>query len=236
MKLYHYTSLEHFKGIWSSQKLKFASSRVPSNNDIFERRKSYCFSEGHNLEAYLAMFAEENKDKKYPNPFFYINMYKQISFTMNYEDGRLGCLSPMMWGQYADCGQGVCIEFDSEKLNLVREGIWAKPINYVDKQHSFMPDSFIDSKAMMVSIEKNIDTIFFEKHKDWVRENEFRVISNKFIDIDISSAVTRIIISNYKGETAKQVKRHVSDLSKIYYINITTNGDTSELRVDSIPS
>ena len=43
MKLYHYTSLENFWKIWVTKELLFASSRVPSNNDFFERKKSISF-------------------------------------------------------------------------------------------------------------------------------------------------------------------------------------------------
>ena len=105
MKLYHYTSLESFWKIWVTKELLFASSNVPSNNDYFERNKSLYFDSNEGYK-YISEVLMNSSKKRTPNP---LNLYRQISFTMDYSIDKygfetLGCLSPMMWGQYADRG------------------------------------------------------------------------------------------------------------------------------------
>ena len=122
MKLYHYTSLDSFSKIWISHSLLFSESK--RTDDVFESIKILEIG-----ECRLPYNGEEKglEVQGHFNKMFWdeVGKYKQISLLHDYKDGIKGCASPMMWGHYAQKGKGVCIEFDSEKIQ-------AHPINQGD--------------------------------------------------------------------------------------------------------
>ena len=112
MKLYHYTTIETFSKIWVSKQLRFSESK--NTNDLFEKRKTWEFVCGilPNEGEKDVMEAFNTFGKKFSD---ILAKYRQISFSLDYKNLR-GCYSSMMWGQYAHNENGVCIEFDSEKM------------------------------------------------------------------------------------------------------------------------
>ena len=111
MKLYHYTKKSSFEKIWNSKTLKFSSSR--KTNDIFE--KSKIISVPNCPPGFLDKSGKSSFIKDFYDILF---SYNQISLTMDYSETEKGYTSPMMWGHYGNYLKGVCIELDSNKLDL----------------------------------------------------------------------------------------------------------------------
>lgn len=217
MTLYHYTNLDCFLKIWENKHLLFSTSHKRTNNDIFEKQK------------YITIMGDPLSVNATHRKSFWksIDKYKQISLTMDYKD-CLGCLSPMMWGQYADNGDGVCIELDYDKLIYSKGVIWAKRIVY-KRQH---PEVTVDAETIKNAathdnfISKNRNLIFFNKHNHWRNENEFRLVSKDCSYIDISDAVVAVYVNNSNSHTAYVVRKIVSDDHKVKYLNsIPINGN-----------
>lgn len=210
MNLYHYTNLDSFLKIWRYKHLLFSASHKRTNNDIFEKQKYITITN----DAFSV------KEKQLNVFWASINNYKQISLTMDYRDCR-GCLSPMMWGQYADNGNGVCIELDYDKLAYPKGKIWAKKIVY-KRRH---PEVKIDSDTMKdcslhdVFIIKNRNVLFFNKQKHWHNENEFRLVSKECPYVDISNAIVAVYVNNFSSHTAYVVRKVVADDHKVKYLN-----------------
>lgn len=55
MKLYHYTTLEHFKGIWKSKQLLFSTYK--NTNDLFERIKAWSLYDGKLTEELYSQYS-----------------------------------------------------------------------------------------------------------------------------------------------------------------------------------
>lgn len=150
-RLYHYTSFNSFVKIWLTKTLKFGN--IMDMNDIFESNFS---SQCHSIKdmEYMNLYHEEKKH------------YKQISLTMDYDSFIQGCMSPMMWGQYADKAKGVCIEFDYNKL---MQHIEPKMLHNVVSYVSILPEPPKITQAEVMDFDsffmKNQKDIFFTKHK-----------------------------------------------------------------------
>lgn len=241
MKLYHYTSLESFWKIWVTKELLFARSHVPSNNDYFERKKSFHIN-GNECEKFINEVLLNSEKKRIPNVFYQLNRYRQISFTMDYSKEKygfesLGCLSPMMWGQYADRGSGVCIELDSDALDIKPDVIWAKDIDYVDKQNSFSitTEDQGSIEAINNAIFKQRDIIFFQKSIHWKAENEFRLVSKDVRKLNIKDAVRKIIVPSIEGKTTDLVKKLVERQNLIYFLYTNEVNGIKELNIAPFP-
>lgn len=241
MRLYHYTSLENFWKIWVTKELLFASSHVPSNNDYFERKKSFHI-DGNECEKFINDVLSNSSKRRIPNVFYQLNRYRQISFTMDYsmeEYGfeTLGCLSPMMWGQYADRGSGVCIELDSEALDINPDVIWAKDIKYIDKQKSFSITTEDQESIETINdaISKQRDILFFQKSLHWKAENEFRLVSKDIRKLKIEDAVRKIIVPGIEGKTTDLVKKLVERQDLIYFLYTNEVNGIKELNIAPFP-
>lgn len=209
MRLYHYTSLESFLHIWRTQRLNFSTSHKKTNNDFFEKKKSFTITgDGMSITRDDWKQFSENLDK-----------YWQISLTRDFKD-CLGCLSPMMWGQYADNGNGVCIELESDNLIFSNRQVWANRIVY----KPFHPQTKIDAEIMKDSsqhdefISRNRNSIFFRKHRHWCYENEFRFISKECKFLDIKDSIVAVHVPNQTGHISYVVRKMVNDDRKVSYI------------------
>lgn len=204
MKLYHYTSVKSFKKIWESQSLKFSDSK--KTNDVFEKRKL--------VQVYKVTFPMKYRPNSKGHPFFkhffgLLSSYRQISLCMDYSDDLKGFASPMMWGQYANGFKGVCIELDSEKLNLDNKHVWADKIEYTDMVHEITFDNciFHNDEDIFHFIEDRMADIFFKKHFHWQFENEFRIISNKEFFLSIKGAITAVYVPDNKGYAFRTIDK-----------------------------
>ena len=118
------------------------------------------------------------------------------------------CDSPLMWAHYADCGRGICVEYDVptsgelahaiKGLHLDRRCSLAMfPIIYSDARYDathIAESYFLLRLAIMLGKEKEYDfskydlledlKISLYKSKDWEYEREWRLIVSPFLPTD----------------------------------------------------
>lgn len=195
-RLYHFTSFDAFVKIWLSKTLRFGP--VYNVNDIQEIKDSVSITDVRQMPlmyAYLDV----------------INEYKQISLTMDYDSYLCGCMSTMMWGHYGDKGQGVCIQFDFDKLNIP-DSCYFGPIDYVE----FKPKGITLSSSMHTRqdlirfIGQKKETLFFTKTKSWEKENEYRIISRDLSYLSVANAISAVYLTKYDSVECKYVEQLVN--------------------------
>ena len=221
MKLYHYTTFQNFCSIWIQQKLKF--SEWTSCNDVYERRKTYKFTQKcneYNCKKYSTEVLRQFSQKVFEE----VERYRQISFCLDYKDIK-GYASPMMWGHYARDYQkkGVCLELDSEKINFpTNSKIYKKKVSYTSAltvTHIAGVDAEREDSAQLF-VAKNKDCLFFRKHWHWKYENEYRLVSKECEYLDISGAITSVYVLEEDDITLQSVNRIVGDSKKIEYLYV----------------
>lgn len=214
-KLYHYTSFDAFVKIWLSQNLLFGE--VGRVNDLLEHKYML---EMPNL-SYLALDEAFRSIR---------NSYKQISFTLDYDDMD-GYECAMMWGQYADKARGVCIEFDFDKLSV--------------HFNSNMEDGFVDypkelPKMPSLTTERNIKDIrylinnhrkelFYTKHHVWEYENEYRIITDKEESLKIDDAITAVYLTSSVSNECLWVEKLLSNTSIPVLVLLVTEDSSHRL-------
>lgn len=208
MKLYHYTTLDSFAKIWVSKQLKFSPSQ--NTNDLFEREKLF-----HILHQFMYDLRPSDFNipaKEYWDSFNTILYgFKQISLVADYNDTP-GYKSPLMWGHYAHNDQGVCIEFEYEKLPKL-EDIYSSEVSYVTKVPFVnipRPIRCGENDIRNLILE-NQEAFFFTKHKHWEYENEFRVVSDKSEALSVNQAITCVYVADCHHVNTKVVEQLVRD-------------------------
>lgn len=202
-RLYHYTSFNNFVRIWLTQTLKFGV--VTDMNDMFEHNFS---AQCHTLDEvkYLDKYLKEKK------------RYKQISLTMDYDSYTQGCMSQMMWGQYGDKGNGVCIEFDyAQLMKHIKKGMLHDAIYYTPQ----LPDPPVITKEVAKDwdsffIQKKKE-LFFTKHDCWSKENEYRIVSRKDDFLKIDGAITAIYITKPKSTECECIEELLHDNNDVFF-------------------
>ena len=196
MNIYHYTTLEAFIRIWLSEELLLRENK--NMNDLYERQK-FC---GIDIGPNSGISKEVRKQIGDPIVFIIkqITKFRQISFCNDFKDGTKGCLSSMMWGQYAKNEKGVCIEIDKEKLLDGKNGYIYGDVNYdVSVPFITITSSCFakePEKEIRTAIIDNKDKVFFSKHKHWEHENEFRIVSDSKSSISIKKAISCVYVQN----------------------------------------
>lgn len=202
-KLYHYTSFDTFVKIWLTKQLKFGA--IANVNDIQEASVSACSDpdKGSLILAYQDIRLS----------------YKQISFTMDYDTYIKGCMSPMMWGHYGDKSNGVCIEFDFDKIKFSNTCL-KKPVNYksVLNRRFVINNKTKSSNDLGKSLLKNANTEFFTKQLDWKGENEYRVVSASDDFLDISNAISAVYLTKYDSLECKLTEELVKEDVPVLYL------------------
>lgn len=232
MKLYHYTTFTNFCSIWIQQKLKF--SGWTNCNDVYEREKMYNFTL-QSKEYEGKKFSAEVFRKFTQNVFKEVELYRQISFCLNYKNIK-GYASPMMWGHYARDYQrsGVCLEFDSSKIVFPpNRKIFKKKVSYrrdLMAIHVGGVDAEREDAAQTFVI-KNRDNLFFRKHWHWKFENEYRIVSKECEELDISGAITSVYVLGEDNVTLQSVNRIIMDSEKVGFLNV---GGLKSLRLNSM--
>lgn len=200
--LYHYTSFEAFKQIWSSNKLKFGA--VYNVNDL--------------LEWNFPVRTRNAGQIDFLTTFYKIrNSYKQISLTMDYDSETKGCMSPMMWGIYADKSKGVCLEFDYDRIQFPPGAIHGI-IHYQQTMiRGIALDPTISSdKELTNFIINHKKQIMFTKHISWAGENEYRILSNEMEFINnIKDAIIKVYLTSF--EKLEEMKKLIGDSIPIMY-------------------
>ena len=107
---------------------------------------------------------------------------------MDFDSYLKGCMSPMMWGLYADKTKGVCIELDYNKIqfphNCLKGIVRYKAI--LNKYQGISQDVKTESDLNRFII-KHQKELFFTKNKCWSGENEYRILSKEdcFLNIKL---------------------------------------------------
>lgn len=209
--LYHFTSFLTFKKIWKGKSLKF--SDLTDVNDIMEASLS---TASENLQQLPLLFAYQDLRKQ----------YKQISFTMDYNKEYKGAMSPLMWGIYGDKREGVCIEFDYDKIPFPK-GTLKDIVRYKSNVYKTIDidTNLRTQKDINKFIIKNQKRLMFTKLKCWEYENEYRVLSNSLEYIDISQAIVAIYITDYRLKTFNELCRIVNGEVPIKMLSHTTDSN-----------
>lgn len=219
-KLYHYTSFESFVKIWLSQKILLGS--IKNVNDFMEYK--------HTVEV--------NNPCCLPltEAFNDVRMsFRQISFTLD-DDQMEGFRNPIMWGQYANKGKGVCIEFDFNKLFL----------NYKDKSDVF--DGFVCYKDKLPKLPPinglktrndirryilcNKEPIMFTKFTVWNAENEYRIVSDNICEIEINNTISAVYLTSCLSDECIFVEKLLENSNvPVLTLCITTDMLFSEIQI-----
>jgi hypothetical protein len=189
--LYHFTSYKTFKVIWQSKSLKFGDMK--GVNDILEC--DYSIMTG-NYQQIPLIFAFDELRKT----------YKQISLTMDKDSYLKGAMSTLMWGIYGDKRKGVCIELDFDKIKFPKT-VLKDAIHY----QKYIPGSIEldtnlrtanDIRKFIIAHKKEF---LFTKTKEWAGEREYRIVSNNDEFLDISNAITAIVITDFNLPTFNEL-------------------------------
>ena len=210
MKLYHFTSFNTFIKIWHSKKLLFQP--FYNVNDRLERSKF----------VKIPDFSNESKSQlnKLDNQ---LASYRQISLLSDYSESIKGFMSSVMWGHYGDKGNGVCIELDSDKLNLLDPTIKKHKVNYSIEINAPTLEKEDD---IQIFIDTHIDYFFFQKTKEWDGENEYRLVSRIQTELDISNAISAVYMFEYKRPETQTVLQLVGE-DKLHIV--VPNREASDL-------
>lgn len=213
-KLYHFTSFDTFVKIWLSKRLLFSPARYV--NDLFEREPPWSLS--FQNVAQLHFIDELNKQRW---------AYRQISLTMDYDTYKKGYMSTLMWGYYADKGNGVCIELNFDDLDIPKHCIY-KPIEYKEHirfSHEINASIQTQEDRQNYLLEKR-DEIFFTKDIGWKGENEFRILSNEKDDaLDITNAISAVYLTSCNSNECILAEKLVQNSVPIKSLYISADGN-----------
>lgn len=219
-KLYHFTSFDTFVRIWLTQQLKYG--HVFNVNDMLEVDNSGAVSRFNQIAVIYAY----NDIRA---------SYKQMSFVMNYDSYMKGCMSPMMWGQYADKRKGVCIELDFDKLNIPKY-CYAKPVKYKTllNKSTILDSDITTIKQIRHYIKQHKDDIFFTKQKCWSEENEYRIVNDRDDFLDINGAISAIYLTSYNSLECRLVEKLVGETAPVMFIHYIQTSANKALPVLSL--
>lgn len=198
--LYHYSSRRKaLEGILSpyinKQELFFGN--FSRTNDPFEFDSKWPI-------AQINRFEKDNLSNGIPRLFHNTILLDQlfnqkvsfISFSMNtynrnFEFQDYGYNKPRMWAQYGDNHQGMCFVFSKSEINNFINGrnwynkIKSNPVDYniIEKDFSVVFEELnsIEDNAKLESkfsslVERYTKHFFFQKHKDYEHESEYRIV------------------------------------------------------------
>lgn len=215
-KLYHFTSFDTFIKIWLSKRLLFSPALFV--NDLFERDHLWSLSLQNTSQLH---FIGELNEQRWA--------YRQISLTMDYDTYKKGYMSTLMWGYYADKGNGVCIELNFDDLDIPKHCIY-KPIVYKENikfSHEINASIQTQEDRQNYLLEK-MDDIFFTKDIGWKGENEFRILSNEKDDaLDITNAISAVYLTSCNSTECHLIEKLVQDCVPVKSIYINGDGDIS---------
>lgn len=220
-KLYHYTSFESFVKIWLSQKILLGS--IENVNDFMEYK--------HTVEV--------NNPCCLPltEAFNDVRMsFRQLSFTLD-DDQMEGFKNPMMWGQYANKGRGVCMEFDFNKLYLNykdKSEVFDGFVCYKDKLPKLPPiNGIITRNDIRRYILRNKELIMFTKFTVWNAENEYRIVSDKISEIEIGNTISAVYLTSCLSDECEFVEKLLENANvPVWTLSVTTDILFSQIQID----
>ena len=219
-KLYHYTSFESFVKIWLSQKILLGS--IENVNDFMEYK--------HTVEV--------NNPCCLPltEAFNDVRMsFRQLSFTLD-DDQMEGFKNPMMWGQYANKGRGVCMEFDFNKLFLNykdKSDVFDGFVCYKDKLPKLPPiNGIITRNDIRRYILRNKEPIMFTKFTVWDAENEYRIVSDNISEIEIDNTISAVYLTSCLSDECVFVEKLLENTNvPVWTLCVTTDMFFSQIQI-----
>lgn len=210
-KLYHYTSFDSFVKIWLSKSLKF--SNVKNMNDVLEST----------LNPSTSQFWQA------PLAYAYLDIrprFRQISLTMDYDSYMKGCMSPVMWGTYADKKNGVCIELDYDKIKFPKDVIKG-PVVYKEFVDIYkeIPSEVQTINQLKQFIVKNKKKEFLTKQMSWKGENEYRILKFDGDYLDITGAISAVHVVSYNSDECLFVEKLVNNEVPVKYLHYVSNNN-----------
>lgn len=210
--IYHYTSADTLlKYILPQKRLRF--SPLSRTNDPEEKKWHITCATGNPEDNWAngRIFDITNTISKGIAANTRIICFSQDTCP---DDGFMGGLyfnkgfaKPRMWAQYAQNHSGVCLAFKRDKVvevfNKTYADIvhYAKDVNYeplfsilskYTYAHQLMPNEIYLPVNDVIAdrVEKYHEVYYFSKHRDWMTENEFRLLikpsedAEAYLDID----------------------------------------------------
>lgn len=219
-KLYHYTSFESFVKIWLSKKILLGS--IENVNDFMEYK--------HTVEV--------NNPCCLPltEAFNDVRMsFRQLSFTLD-DDQMEGFKNPMMWGQYANKGRGVCMEFDFNKLYLNykdKSEVFDGFVCYKDKLPKLPPiNGIITRNDIRRYILRNKEPIMFTKFTVWDVENEYRIVSDNISEIEIDNTISAVYLTSCLSDECVFVEKLLENTNvPVWTLCVTTDMFFSQIQI-----
>lgn len=219
-KLYHYTSFESFVKIWLSQKILLGS--IENVNDFMEYK--------HTVEVnnpYCLPLTEVFNDVRMS--------FRQLSFTLD-DDRMEGFKNPMMWGQYANKGRGVCMEFDFNKLYLNykdKSEVFDGFVCYKDKLPKLPPiNGIITRNDIRRYILRNKEPIMFTKFTVWDVENEYRIVSDNISEIEIDNTISAVYLTSCLSDECVFVEKLLENTNvPVWTLCVTTDMFFSQIQI-----
>ena len=195
-KLYHYTTFDTAIKILLSQELRFA--RLARMNDIYESSKhiGICGDAISNISEITKIFNRA------------IGCYQQISLTED-KGNKMGFNIPMMWGHYADKGNGVCIIFDKQQLlKKLQTKDLRGSITYNDDFNNWdisQKGEILQGSDVVRYLHLNASKLFMTKTEDWEHEQEYRIVrkSRKNQSLSIKGCVLGVLLSEIDRNSQK---------------------------------
>lgn len=209
-KLYHYTSLNAFRQIWETGRLKITAFKEPKIliRNILERNITLDVP----IEVLMHYFRLKCQ-------------YGFVSFVNGWEASLHNLLAISLMGYLSPNEKKVCIEFDADKIpmqNTIMEG-----------QVIYSPQTEEEVISCLSNIStlgqlqeefwKNSKKFFLYKHECWAMEDEYRKIMRTNDDIEIANALTAVY--------AVDNNRLMTDIRSI----VDGYVDTQEICKGSIP-
>jgi len=228
MKIYHYTKYETF--------MSYISPRMVLRYSEFIKTNDYSEFSKYAILPYLP----ENKSL-IPYQEFYkkVNQFKLLCFSAD-SKSKYGWNLPCMWAHYGERNKGVCIELESDKIELKgsiksRNVLYNDDIPVIDfrKDTRFFAESKEERNLVIDEyIQKDDYKILFLKESDWSIEQEYRIvggISEEYLDI--SNAITGIFFglgSHYSDEKIISLMKNLDNANRsdinIYYLKYNSKG------------
>jgi hypothetical protein len=217
--IFHYTkastAVEH---ILFENRLKFSS--VLNSIDPIERERFNLGREYFGTDYSNNIFSETEKDAQTVEEQIenLLGQIKMICFCENstpekignarkiFKKDDYGFLKPRMRDQYGDKYKGVCLALSKETILANSKIDFSEKVKYVEYDKIALNFSHINLNSLInIGKEKYFENVsegiiktFFQKHRDYRDEKEFRLIkktSNEIEFIDITKAIRCIIIN-----------------------------------------
>lgn len=167
------------------------------------------------VDPYIRNFRKEQQNKFYD----YLLDKIKIACLTTHNDNTL------MWSHYAEKHQGICIEYDINKIfNEKNDKILIKKISYNKKMISY--DTFMNKERKSINIvlidNKTIDNItdlFTIKSKEWEYEDEYRILFYDEKNKNTNGTLINLPIKSicFGVQTSKEDKELVYNV--VEYIN-----------------